>query len=141
MKLAFKLPTGPSNRRCERFDPAKMGGLPPIQCVPKDGILNATDNKKKNRVKIQISNHVTKSFELFSEGGPEAVVMLIRSHESIVADQKLKEVYKTASALMTTKQDAIQALDPTSEQDAIEELKMAICELKETCKNTQQEAF
>ena len=77
MKLAFKLPAGISNRRCKRFDPAKMGGLPPIRFVPKEGISNALENEKKNRVKIQISDHVTKSFELFSEGGPEAVIMLI----------------------------------------------------------------
>ncbi len=80
-----------------------MGGLPPIRFVPEDGVANASENEKKNRVKIQISDHVTKSFELFSKGGPEAVVMLICLHESIVVDRKLKEVWTTANTLMTTK--------------------------------------
>ncbi len=65
MKLAFKLPAGINNQQCERFDPAKMGGRPPIRFVPEQGILDAPESDGKNRVKIQISNRITKSFELF----------------------------------------------------------------------------
>ncbi len=78
MKLVFKLRAGINNRRCERFDPAKMGGLPPIRFVPESGRHgDAVESNGKNYVKIQISNRVTKSFKLFVEGGPEAVIMLI----------------------------------------------------------------
>ncbi len=89
-----------------------MGGLPPIRFVPESGLHGDTvESDGKNRVKIQISDRVTKSFKLFVKGGPKAVIMLIRLHESIVADRKLKEVWKTANTLMTTKQAAIVALD------------------------------
>ncbi len=88
-----------------------MGGLPPIQFVPKQGVLDASESNGNNRVKIQISNRVTKSFKLFIEGGPKAMIILIRSHESIVANRKPKELWKTATALMKTKKAAIQALD------------------------------
>ncbi len=78
MRLLIKLPKGLSNRHCERFDPAKMGGLPPMRSVP-EGDLDTMEKEGKNCVKIAITKHIFKSFELFSEGGPEAVIMLIQS--------------------------------------------------------------
>ena len=114
MKLQMKLLAGLNNRRCERFDPAKMGGLPPIRFVPDklhEGTDKMDDKSHKNCVKITISENVSKYFELFEEGGPEAVIMLICSHESLVQDRKLREVYSSASALINAKNSAIAGLD------------------------------
>ncbi len=83
MRLLIKLSKGLSNRHYKRFDPSKMGGLPPMRFVPESN-LDMMEKEGKNQVKISITDHVSKSFELFSEGGPEAVIMLIQSHESIV---------------------------------------------------------
>ena len=102
----MKLPAGLNNRRCERFDPAKMGGLPPIRFVPtktNEGTDKEDDKSHRNRVKITISDNVQKYFDLFEVGGPESVIKLIRSHESLVEDRKLREMYSSASALINKK--------------------------------------
>ncbi len=87
------------------------------------------------------SEHITKSFELFAEGGSESAIMIICSHESLVQDQKLCEVYQTVSVLINMKNTAIQSLDPTSDKALIKELKGAINKLNTICKVTQQEVF
>ncbi len=76
MRLSIKLPEGLSNRRCKQFNPTKMDRLPPMHFVTKSNLNNA-DKDGKHRVKITITEHVTKSFKLFSEGEPEAVILLI----------------------------------------------------------------
>ena len=55
----MRLPDGLTNRKCERFDPARMGGIPPIRFVP-DKHEKDEDNDKKshNTVKIAISDNV-----------------------------------------------------------------------------------
>ena len=116
-----------------------MGVLPPIRFVP-EGDLN-TDKEGRNHIKIQISEHATKSFELFVEGGPEAVILLIRSHESIVQDQNLCEIYKSVSALINTKKTAVLALNALTNKSDIDKLNNAINELKPMCISTQQEVF
>ena len=140
----MKLPAGLNNRRCERFHPAKMGGLPPTCFVPEkhlEGTDKMDDKSHKNCVKISISENVSKCSELFEEGGPEAVIMLIRSYESLVRDRKLREVYSSASALINAQKSAIAGLDQQRDRVMIEELTDAINELKTTCKVTQEEAF
>ena len=82
-----------------------------------------------------------KSFELFIKVILVSVILLIPSHGSIVSNRKLKKMYSTASALISTKQTAIMALDPMSKKDMIKELKMATKELKTMYKNTQLEMF
>ena len=76
MRLSIKLPGGLSKRHCERFDPPKMGGLPLMGFVPESN-LDTSEREDKNRVIIAIPEHVSRSFELFVKGGPEAVILLI----------------------------------------------------------------
>ena len=93
-----------------------MSGLPPIRFVPDrlhEGTNKMDDKNHKNCVKIFIPENVSEYFKLFEEGGPEAVSMLIRSHESLVQDRKLCEVYSSASVLIV-KRSAIKILDPVS---------------------------
>ena len=85
--------------------------------------------------------HIRKSFELFVKGGPEAVILLIRSHKSIMHDCKLCEIYKSVSALLNTKKTDAQALDALTNKSKIDELNDVIKGLKSTYVSTQQEAF
>ena len=95
----MKLPAGLTNHKCERFDPAKMGGNPPIRFVAKKLEKEEDDDKKShNTVKIAISDNVQKFFDLFEVGGPESVVKLIRSRESLVEDRKLSHVQQRFGA-------------------------------------------
>ena len=82
-----------------------------------------------------------KRFKLFIDRGLEAIIMLIRSHESLVQDLKLCVVYKTVSALTKIKKLAITALGLSSDKVLIEQLNSAISELKNACKVSQEDSF
>ena len=103
MRLQMRLPDGLTNCKCERFDPARMGGIPPIRFVLKKTDKEDDGKKSHNTVKIATSDNVQKYFELFETGGPESVVKLIRSHEALVEDRKLHDIYHSASALINEK--------------------------------------
>ena len=92
-------------------------------------------------MKISICDDVTKVFETFESGGPEAVIKLIRDHEALVEDYKLRDKYSASSALWNTKKQAIAGLDPTSNVAEISGLKEEIEEHKAMCASTQQQAF
>ncbi len=111
-----------------------------MRFVP-EGDLNTMKKEGKNQVKILITDHVSKSFELFSEGGPEAVIMLIRSDESIVKERKLRGIYKSASAPINTKVTVISKLDRVNDNILIKEMNKAIDEPKATCISTQEYTF
>ncbi len=128
MKLKFALPAGLQNRKCERFDPAKMGGLPPIRFVPEsthDSDSGSKDDSKRRTVKIKINDNVTKQFDVFLEGGPESVIQLIRNHESIVDDTKLLKQYSDALAAINAKKTAIRELDPVRDNTKVDTLSAA----------------
>ena len=118
-----------------------MGGIPPIRFIPEKSEKDKDDDTGTNTVKITICDDVTKVFETFESGGPEAVIKLIRDHESVVDDRKLREKYGASSALWNTKRQAMKALDETSDPDEIAELKEEIKEHKARCASTQQQAF
>ncbi len=94
-----------------------------------EGDLNI-DIAGRNHIKIQILDHVTKSLKLFIKDGPEAVIFLIQSHESIVQDHKLCEIYKSTLVWINPKQTDVQALNALTNKSEIDELNNAIKELK-----------
>ena len=120
------------HRQCERNDPTKCGGKPPIRFVPE--VEDSDAVKTKGSVKIRMDDDVIKVFDTFKSGDAEAVVNLIREHESIVSDHKLKEKYSAASALWNTKKTALAA---TSDADEKAELQTEIAEHKKTCEVSQ----
>ena len=143
MQLKHSIPSGLKNRQCERFDPIKMGGLPPIRFVAtarKDEPEDDGETTKQNSVKIKINDKITKNFRVFVKGDAAAVVQLIRDHESIVDDTKLRETWKAASDLVNTKKSVLKTLDK-SKKSEIDNLRMSIAELLATCKSAQDEAF
>ena len=65
-----------------------MGGFPLIRFISEKSEKDEDDDTKKhNTAKIAISDNVTKVFETFEKGGPEAVIKLIRDHEALVEDR------------------------------------------------------
>ena len=128
-----------THRQCERSNPTKSGGKPPIRFVPEK--LEDFDANKTNTVKIRMDDEVIKMFQTLKSGNAEAIVNLIREHESIVDDRKLREKYDAAWALWNTKRNAIKALDATSDADEIAKLEEQISDHKETCASSQQQAF
>ena len=91
MKNKTTLPKGLVDKYCERFDPVKLGGLPPVQFIPNLAYAEETEESRKNRVKIAILDSIQKYFPVFTNRGTEDVIYLIRTHESIIADKNLKE--------------------------------------------------
>ena len=118
-----------------------MSGIPPIRFISEKSKENEDDVTKANTVKITMDDDVTKLFKTFKSGGPEAVINLIRDHESIVEDRKLREKYGCSSALWNTKRQAVKKLDATTDADQITELEARIKEHKLICASTQQQAF
>ena len=103
MKMNCALPKGLVSQSCERFDPARMGGLPSIRFVPDSTASSKDMDEGDERVKISVTDTTQKYVKVFKEGGAEAVIQLIRQHESIVADRKLEESYSSASSLINAK--------------------------------------
>ena len=115
MKLRTALPSGLTNKMVERFDPSCMGGAPPIRFVP----TNSSSTKKEegeeaNQVKITISSEISKYYDVFKEGNAEDVITLIRTHEGIIADKKLREQHDIVAALLTEKKARLTKLTKKS---------------------------
>ena len=60
MKLRTALPSGLTNKMCERFDPSRMGGMPPIRFVPSSTETKKDEEESDDQVKITINSDVQK---------------------------------------------------------------------------------
>ena len=89
MRLSIDI-TQLTHKQCERGDPAKNGGLPPIRFVP-DKPDESSTASKENLVTIKMDDHVKKTFKMFESRDTERVIELITDHQSIVSDRRLKE--------------------------------------------------
>jgi len=148
MKLRTALPNGIVNKMCERHDPSRMGGDPPIRFVPS---LSASGKKEEgetedNQVKITISADVQKYYPIFKEGDTEAVINLIRTHQGIMSDKKLKDCYKIIDNLVVEIKARITRLTrlPHRTEDKkqqIREDQEALKEYKAQLKQLPEEAF
>ena len=123
-----------THKQCERGDPAKSGGLPPIRFVPE----KPDESEKDNTVTIKMDDHVKKNFKVFESGDTERVIALIQDHESIVADRKLKEEFKAAAALWNVAKTELAACKDAGERSAINK---RIEEYKKTRIDAPQTAF
>ena len=148
MKLKSALPTGLKNQQCERFDPSRVGGLPPVRFVPSS--LNekgeSEEKEKEQMVKISVSDAVSKYFKVFKEGDTEDVVNLIQRHESILSDKKLRAKYSRYAALMSDKKIAWDTLNgkprkTPEDKEELAALKTAIKEYRVQSSAVQDEAF
>ena len=147
MKLRIALPTGLTYKMCKRFDPWRMGGAPTIKFVPSSPTSsNKEGNKEPAQVKITISTKVSKYYTVFKEGNTEDVVNLIRTHDRIIVDKKLKENCNVIAALISANKKRLTMLTNKSsrtsdEKREVKEVQEALKEYKTQVKQTQEEAF
>ena len=71
MKLRLALPDGLRHKDCERFDPAKLGGMPPMRFVPDPPSSQEEGEVKGERIKIAVNDSVSKYFTEFVTGNAE----------------------------------------------------------------------
>ena len=109
MVIISALPLGLLQSNFERYHPDKVGGTVPIRFIP-DKIEEKKTNRKSETVKIAISFTVTKSLNIFFNGNSDTAIALIRVHESIVADKKLKIQYKENCVLCSAKKAKMRQL-------------------------------
>ena len=147
MKLRTALPSGLTNKMCERFDPSRMSGAPPIRFVPTTSTFSKKeDGEEPDQVKITISSEVSKYYNVFKEGNAEDVINLIRTHEGIIADKKLKEQHEIIAALVTNKKARLtkltqQAKRTESEKEEVKSIELGLKEYKTQMKQLNEEAF
>ena len=110
MKTKTALPKGLLDKFCKWFDPAKLGGLPPVRFVPNLVYAEETEESCRSRVKITISDSIQKYFPIFFNGGTAEVVDLIWTHKSIISDKKLEEHYDKLKRLLKKEKDALKDL-------------------------------
>ena len=91
-----------------------MGGDPPIRFVPAPPANSKEEGKEPSQVKITISNEVSKYYTVFKRGTTEDVVNLIRVHEGIMTDKKLKENCNALLSLFNSKKKRQKALNDKS---------------------------
>jgi len=146
MKLRTALPSGLTNKMCERFDPSRMGGMPPIRFVPSSTETKKDEEESDDQVKITINSDVQKYYPIFKTGDAEAVINLIRMHEGIISDKKLKERFDIVTKLAEPKKTKVKKLasQPSrtkDEKEEVQELELALREYNSQQKQIQEEAF
>ena len=116
MKLKSALPAGLKNSQCEWFDPSRIGGLPPVRFVPNSHSEKeeGKEKEKEHMVKITISYAVQKYYPIFKEGDTKDAVNLIKRHESIISNKKLRARHSVCAGLFTEKKKALEKLQAKS---------------------------
>ena len=144
MNSKTSLPENLKIKDCERFDPTKVGGAPPIRFVPETETTKESsekDSKKQRYVKITAVEGITKTYDIFHEGNAEAICRLIRDHEQIVEDKKLQERLESTNALIRAKRAERDEVDKLEDPEKFLEMTEAIKELKATKVSFQAEAY
>ena len=143
MKLRLALPDGLRHKDCERFDPAKLGGMPPMRFVPDPPSSQEEGEVKGERIKIAVNDSVSKYFTEFVTGNAESIAQLISDHENIVADLKLEEKYNEFKKLKQAKEALLGDTDRMKKKtdEEKEELRDSVKELEASMVQTRQEAY
>ena len=117
MSWLTALPKGLSHQDCERGDPTKFGGEPPIRFVydmpePEDA------ESRKSTVKIKFDNS-EQYFSKFRGGNGEQAVRHMRAFNELVKKKKFESVLAANASLKRAKKDWLAAHieDSTSEDD------------------------
>ena len=128
----------------QRFDPTKMGKEPPIPIIPERAKPSEEEEgKEKRKVKIDVSEGVTKTFIEFSGGTPEDLIKLVRRHEALLEDMDIEAQYKELASRLTAKENEIAQLRLSNRgqsndmRDAKEELK----EMKASMEEFKRQAY
>ena len=97
------------------------------------------EGEERRKVKIEVSEGVTKTFLEFSGGTPKDLIKLVRRHESLLEDMGLEVQYKDLALQLTAKENEIAALrlsnrgasnDMRDKKEELKEMKASMDELK-----------
>ena len=109
LRTKFKLSL--RSKVLQRFDPTKMGKEPPIPIIPeRTKPSEEEEGKEKRKVKIEVSEGVTKTFIEFAGSTPEDLIKLIRRHESVIDNMGLKVQYKDLALQLKAKENEVAQL-------------------------------
>ena len=108
--------------------------------------MKKDEDESDNQVKITINSDVQKYYPIFKTGDAEAVINLIRMHEGIISDKKLKERFDIVTKLAEPKKTKVKKLasQPSrtkDEKEEVQELELALREYNSQQKQIQEEAF
>ena len=85
-----------------------------MRFIPNMVHAKETEESCRSRVKITISDSIQIHFPIFSNGGAEDVVNLIRTHKSIITDKKLEEHYEKLKKLLKKERETLKELKKQS---------------------------
>ena len=68
------------------------------------------EGEEKRKVKIEVSEGVTKTFIEFSGGNPEDLIKLVRRHKALLKEMDLEAQYKELASQLTGKENEIAQL-------------------------------
>ena len=138
--LRTKFKSSLRSKDLQRFEPTKMGKEPPIPIIPeRTKSSEEEEGEEKRKVKIKVSEGVTKTFPEFSGGTPEDLIKLIRRHESLIDDMGLEVQYKDLALQLKAKENEVAQLrlsncsasnDMRDAKEEIKEMKASMDELK-----------
>ena len=117
-----------------------MGKEPPIPISPeRTKRSEEEEGEEKRKVKIEVSEGVTKTFPEFSGGTPEDLIKLVHRHESLIDNMGLKIQYKDLALQLKAKENKVTQLrlsnrsasnDMRDAKEEIKEMKASMDELK-----------
>ena len=138
--LRTKIKPSLRSKDLQHFDPTKMGKEPPIPIIPeRTKPSEDEEGKERRKVKIEVSEGVTKTFPEFSGGTPKDLIKLVRRHESLIVNMGLKVQYKDLVLQLKAKENEVAHLrlsnrgasnDMRDAKEEIKEMKASMDELK-----------
>ena len=138
LRTKFKPSLRAKDLQC--FDPTKIGKEPPIPIIAERAKPSEEEEgEEKRKVKIEVSEGVTKTFVEFSGGTPEDLIKLVRRHEALLEDMDLEKQYRELASQLTAKENEIAQLRLSSRassnemrdaKEEIKEMKSGMDELK-----------
>ena len=117
-----------------------MGKEPPIPIIPeRTKPSEEEEGKERRKVKIEVSEGVTKTFLEFTGGTPEDLIKLVRHHKSLIDDMGLEVQYKDLALQLNAKENEVAQLclsncgasnDMRDAKEELKEMKARMDELK-----------
>ena len=94
--MTSTVPTDLKHSECERGDPAKNGGAPPIRFV----VETLASKEDAPTASIYTSEEVKETFHKFKEGSAEEMIEHVRTFWEIIRKLDLKDYYENTSLIL-----------------------------------------
>ena len=94
--MTSTVPTDLKHSECERGDPAKNGGAPPIRFV----VETLASKEDDPTASIYTSEEVKETFHKFKEGSAEEMIEHVRTFWEIIRKLDLEDYYENTSLIL-----------------------------------------